>query len=268
MNLLRILIIGVLWIAAFVVRPAQKDDMRPHAEIQKSALPRVAATEIDTDGDGVKDWEEKLRGTDPNTPDAARKSAADEVVIRLAERRAEKMPTPTQTTGETRQETETPAVRTQKNSAVETAEGVALHSFGNALGAALAQVANDAFERQTQNTLNAVVNEGAKLATLAPLADSYRSAASALREVAPPAVAAGGAAALLGKIQSGYANVANALATLAATGGDKKQQGENWMRYSDAVLALGQALNETIGFFRERNISFSPSEPGSLFSAF
>ncbi len=266
MNLISILIVSILAMGAFIIHPVlrapDEQTVSEQTERPEFAPVRTATTETDTDGDGVKDWEEKLRGTDPKTPDRARESAVDAVVIRLSERRAEKTPVLTQPTSETRQETEIPVVETEKSPAVETREAAALHAFGNALGAALAPVANDRFEEQMQNILNAVVNDGAMIATLAPLAEDYRHAASALAEVAPPASSAGGAAALLGQIQNGYTGVAAALAVL---GGETEQKSEGWMRYSDAVLALGQALNQAVGFFRAHGVEFASSEPGALF---
>ncbi|GEM_PF-4937831 len=215
--------------------------------------------QTDTDGDGVPDWEEKLRGTDPTRPDRPR-VAQPEIIARLQEKRAETIvpvtplivPLPTQ-------EVAAPKITST--------DITALHTFGNALGSALLPVANQEFESKTLALFNAVIAKKEKLSALASAAAAYTVVSAALKETAAPPQ--GGGAAVLSKLSASYEALAGALASLARdTTSDPKQISKAWLVYSDAALGVGKALNETIGFFAARGISFSPAEPGALFNTY
>lgn len=238
--------------------PSKQKEMP--VEKKETAIPALHFSyQTDTDGDEVPDWEEKLRGTNPKIPDSP-KVAKPEIIARLQEKRTETiapvspvLPLSSITVSPQAQPTAAPS-----------AEKTALHTFGNALGSALLPVANESFEQETLARFNAVIAKKETLSALASVSAAYTAVSVALKETAAPPQ--GGGAAVLSKLSSSYESLAGALASLARTSGEPQETGTAWLAYADATLEVGKALNETLGFFATRGISFPPTEPGALFN--
>ncbi|MDP2676071.1 MAG: hypothetical protein Q8O83_00060 [bacterium] len=60
-----------IWSLFFFLKPGWKTPVyrQERTDTQKISASNTNALSVDTDNDGLKDWEEKLLGTDPNTPD-------------------------------------------------------------------------------------------------------------------------------------------------------------------------------------------------------
>lgn len=257
---MNIFVLGVLLIIATVSAFFLPRETR--TEITKTMQTEIpnphAAYQTDTDGDGMPDWEETLRGTDPTKPDQPN-AAQPEIIARLQEKRAE-LPVASYFIAPS-----APVAPTQTTTLPEvpSTETAALHAFGNALGAALQPIANESFEHESLALLNAAIASPAAQKELATTAATYGAVVSALNGI----TATGQAEALSAKVATAYARLAEALAVLARAPTEPQEVSNVWLAYSDAALEVGKALNETIGFFAMRKISFAPTEPGALFNA-
>ncbi len=187
MNLILLGILLAVGSVSFFLLPRETaPQMKIPAEQRttETSSPRVSY-QTDTDRDGMPDWEEKLRGTDPNTPDESKKEPL-EIIARLEEKRLSTPPT------QVRQASavvpSAPATSEQKTVAPKTssAETAALRAFGNALGTALAPIATDAFEREMLVRLDGAIESEEKVGALASIAAAYTAVSAALKETAAP----------------------------------------------------------------------------------
>lgn len=283
--------LALVILGAFAWLSARRADNEPprsaltpsEAAAPKEELPKPIG---DDDQDGLSNWEEALRQTDPENPDSdgdgtsdkdelergrnPLKKGPDDVfpnvsVLQLPPPPRAKVLAPSRVPmpQETAPEPSSPPPSKTSTVIESIAVNPELHAFGNALGAALAPVTNGAFTQSEQALIAQAVpsRDGSALPALAPLAQSYERATDNLQGiVAPPE-----GTALLANLKDGYARLGRAVLELSKGGAELKVQSERWTEYSASVMAVGKALNESIGFFLERRITFGADDPGRIF---
>ncbi len=288
--------IALMFLALFFLRssrlPQEKGELAASETVaagRTSKEPSRADALSDADGDRLFNWEERLWGSDAENPDTDGDGTTDgeeadagrnplvpgpddrmsgAVISRIEERRAARdapilprLSLPRQTPAHTAPvSTGTPP---HANGAQARPENERLRQFGNALGGALAPVANESFAEQTQIALQEAVDArtAEALGALQPLAAAYGGAERALFAIAPPPEGKR----LRDDMAEGYQRLSAAVSALARGETAPEELGRRWFAYSDAVMALAKALNEAIGFFLERGITFEPHEPGHIF---
>lgn len=259
--------------------------------LNRTAVPKGEQSKPigDDDHDGLSNWEEALRRTDPENPDSDGDGVSDKDELEAGRDPLKKGPddaapgarvlqmplphaeAPVPARAPLRQETppeppeQTPPPSGAPNAGAKTpVMNSELRAFGNALGAALALITNDSFVRNEQTLITQAVpsRDGAALPALAPLALSYERAASNLQTITAPREET----VLLDNLKDGYARLGYALHELSKGGAELKVLSKRWTEYSASVIGVGKALNEAIGFFMERGVRFAPNEPGVIFA--
>lgn len=288
------IIAALIGIGVFLFRSAREPsserpaDTPAHNEATGADKQASLTPPFDSDNDGLPDWEENLRKTDPNNPDTDRDGTSDGEEVRagrnplkptpndredeaiistLAERRNTNKPMsselfrPNAKQPETAAPTKTEAVPEKPAPIDEKKE--ALRAFGNALGRALAPVTDASFIAKENTLLQRTVGRAERdaLTGLAPLARAYTEAASALSSITPPKEETG----LLEDLKGGYTKLSAAIASLAEGETDTQTLSKRWMNYSDATLEIAKAFNRLIGLFREKHITFGSEDPGRIF---
>ncbi|OHA21267.1 MAG: hypothetical protein A2849_00535 [Candidatus Taylorbacteria bacterium RIFCSPHIGHO2_01_FULL_51_15] len=262
---------GVLWSTRFATTAVENSPGLSRT-YKHPILSEVYMSEnaSDTDGDGIPDWEEKLRGMDPNKPDSEVREASSGIIHDLTLPTLETPVSPSYRSA-TAIPTETPAIPLEAGSesasqdtAVSIELRTLLHSFGNNVGLALSLIFNQSFASEEQALFKNTVGTSSvdALKKLAPVGNAYKTVSETLRQVQPTPETRE----LLANLHRAYDRIGGAVLSLADAPTEIPILGERWTRYSEAALGVGKAVSDMIVFFKKQGVVFSPSEPGSIIS--
>lgn len=240
---------------------------------------------VDTDGDGLLNWEERLRGTDPMNPDTDGDGTEDGAEARAGrdplragpnDARTDKLrtvipPAPASFSFSFLLPKAAPPLAedgvtgNQKGSergAEYEMGNESLRAYGNALGVRIRQAVGDGTEEL--ETLNQTIGEVTPeiIAKVAALAAKYAVLAENINKVSVPDEAAQANQSLA----AAYAAYAAALRGLTTVGADGTIPPSAFQTYSDAALAVGKVFIEVMQFFAERRVRFAPEEAGEMFN--
>ncbi len=278
-----ILVIGiVIVVAGGVWLFSPKTEQRPTATnlVEKTSTKekQTAPAFLDTDGDGLLDWEEALWGTDPKNKDTDRDGTSDgeEVALHRNPKKAgpmdsletpiaikeqeENFPVP-QKTVITPPIPEAPPTPTPEPKKVQSEDP--LYIFGNAIGAFIQTAATDS-ETELAFWNSAAGNKkmsGELILGFNKLAQKYEELATSIASVAPPAKGATAHATLV----RAYQNYAKAIRAIAETKEGAYMSGEAITAYANATLALGHAFVDVSDLFYREGIRFDKTSPGAIF---
>lgn len=245
----------------------------------------------DTDGDGLLDWEERLRGTDAGNPDTDGDGTGDGEEVRTGrdpqkagpnDTVAETMrtifstaPSPSlsflkgqkggegnQGVSEEKKKSLLPETTVLPFGKGEFPEQEALHTYGNTVGAPLKEAMGDGDEELA--TLNKTIGVVAPetIAAVAALAAKYERLAEVLKKIRAPDEVVEKHNALA----AAYAAYGAALRGLTIISADGTIPSAAFQTYSDAALGIGKLSIEMMQFFAERGVRFEPDEPGAVFA--
>lgn len=241
-----------------------------------------AGTADDADGDGLPDWDEALRGTNPQNPDTDGDKTSDGEEVRLGRNPREAGP------NDKAEENlnvifakPVPQIFNYQSSIIKKGEEIppiadsglllekgespkleSLRAYGNAIGSTIRQAVGDGQEELAvlNKTIGAVAPE--TVAAVATLAGKYEILTENLRRVnAPPETAQAHE-----RLAAAYGAYGTALRGLTTVGADGNTAPESFQKYSDTALAVGKVLIETALFFAEQEVIFAPDEPGNIFT--
>lgn len=224
----------------------------------QETLLKTDANNPDTDGDGTNDGDETKNGRDPKKipPDSASFDSISEIVANfkaISEKVVPQSTLPSQPT--------TPVpVKVPDN------DLKPLHDYGNTLGQLIKSADLDTkseekvvFSRITgQNTPTSKDFDN-----LSALASAYDSLAAQIKAVSAPE----SAKTINNSLIIGYENLSDGLKTLASHKTSLAIPGSAFEEYNKQALSLGRALIDTIFFFKNNGITFTSNEPGSIFSS-
>lgn len=235
----------------------------------------------DTDGDGLPDWEERLRGTDPMNPDtdgdgtedgAEARAGRDPLKAGMNDNVQENLKTIIAKPEQSIFNYQFPISKTEEIPPLagsvlpldkgESSEQKTVRAYGNALGARIRQAVGDGTEEL--GTLNQTIGEVAPeiIAKVAELAAKYAALAENINKVSVPDEAAQANQSFV----VAYSAYAAALRGLVTVGADGTIPPSAFQTYSDSALAVGKVFIEVMQFFAEREVRFAPEEAGEMFN--
>ena len=244
-----------------------KESIQPDV-LSKTNYPETQKEFPDRDGDGLKDWEEILRKTNPNDPDTDKDGILD---------------------GQEMKESDTPDSLSLKK-----------ESFGNwpvpipekniadtdekqgTIGRNTTDVDMKANPKKYGNALGEIIREYAEYIAEGPELfkeiietpalttwERLRALGSAYESLSGLIVATEGPPpyAPLGKnLSNTYSSLGENIKQLVAEGRKGNISGTSWIKYNEAVVLVGEGLFALAREFKDNSITFSPLEAGSIFS--
>lgn len=257
-------------------RPTITDSIEKTSPVEKQSPPAF----LDTDGDGLLDWEEALWGTDPKNKDTDRDGTSDGTEVSMhrdpkkagprdsletpiaVKEQEEKQPPPYQNTAPPLvRGTQTPNVAPTEPKKVPSEDP--LYIFGNAIGVFIQAAAKDS-EAELAFWNSAAGNKkmnGELISGFSKLAQKYETLATNIASIVPPSKGAEAHAALA----RAYQNYAKAVRGIAETKEGAYMSGEALTAYANATLALGHAFVDVSDLFYREGIRFDKTEPGAIF---
>ncbi len=236
----------------------------------------------DTDGDGLPDFEERLRGTDVEKPDTdgdgtsdgeevtlgrdPKRAGPDDILatpITVVESSSKKGGSPS--SGE---EVVTPSASLTREdeppAVAEVPQENPLHLYGNAVGAVIMEAGTDTTaELALLNRLAGNKKMTGELAQgLLMMAKKYDQVAKNIDSVISPEQAIS----VHQKLADSYMNYAKAVHLFADTPLGSYISGTSTTAYSDSTLALGRAVVAVSDLFYREHITFGKDESGTVFS--
>ncbi|MDO8620212.1 MAG: hypothetical protein Q7R64_02585 [bacterium] len=296
------LLIGILFLVVlgilFLSRKPETNPVQGVSQKQPTEAAKPAPVVFDADGDELPDWEEALWGTDPKKPDTDSDGTPDgaEVAAHRNPRKVgpndsletplsvlaspqEKKTAPPETFAPTTPPrglaaydysttppqagggkdptlvSDSPKTREEENP---------LHTFGNAIGTPIQKAAVDSdAELAFWNSAagNTKMTESL-LQGFGKLAKKYDQIALDIAAVVPPEKASPVHSAIV----RAYQNYARSIQTISGTKAGAYLSGTALTEYSESALALAKAFVAVSDFLYSEGVSFSQTEPGSIFS--
>ena len=283
-------VVVVLFVWLFMRKPPQEPDepvaTAPRTPVTGPAVDLPPEQELqkpigDDDGDGVRNWEETLWGTNPQSRDTDGDGRNDGEEIQ--ERReasvvrpggtppqsANQPYTPPPMEPQTPSDTPVAAPPTQAQTigpAPTVTESPEVHAFGNALGEAIGPTLTTTFiteqDELQEKTVGLGSLESANLKGLKPLGEAYKKVADSLKTITPPP----GGTVVLKDLTDGYVGLSNALLEIAKGDVEREAVSRHWQEYSDAMITLAKAAGNLVVFFVEHEAAFQAGEPGAIFT--
>jgi hypothetical protein len=266
-----------LLLAAFVATTAlvvfftDRETPSPEANsIDTSAANVIRDREgdVDTDLDGLKDWEEALWGTDPKNPDTDGDGTADgreseEELARLGagtKRDEGKDPIPTSSTMDAPSKPQTTATVTLET---ESPEKAALRAYGNGVARIVAKASNELRAAKESETFTALIKDPqpANFDSLLLIADSYSRESAEIAALQSPMDLKDQAEALSASYEA-LATDIRGLATLKTQGSITT---ERFKTYNSFAANAGKNLLALGATIKGAGVSFATSEPGYMF---
>ncbi len=223
---------------------------------------RTNPTSADTDGDGTSDGEEVSKNRNPNRAGPGDTLATPLTVVEqpstLKETDTHKRVTPAEAGVQSFTVPEIPVVT------IETSSENPLHLYGNAVGAFIIGAGADATaELAFLNRLagNKKMNNEL-IQGLLKMAQKYNSLAKDITSVIPPEKAIS----VHKKLVETYQNYAGAVSLFADTPLGSYISATTTRTYSESTVALGRAVVAVSDLFYQERVSFGRNEPGAVFS--
>jgi hypothetical protein len=225
---------------------------------------------LDSDGDGLKDWEETLWGTDPLNPD----SDGDGIYDRESMLKKISEASLAKTNDQAKKENNEPYIKpvptspirtTPKNtSSVPFNTTTELHVYGNALGKILRTHLTQSLSDSERLVFTKLIKSPTPetFDDLIHIAAIYSGISSGFVNINPPAIAQE----IHEMMVSKYRDHAQAIYTLATYKSAGSVPSDMFQRYNESVIASGQALLKTISFFGENDTRFKTTDDGYLFN--
>ncbi len=274
-----VLVAGSMWLFAHTIAPTPIPLASSTTFTNKGIAPVTEAQAVDTDKDGLPDFEERLWGTDQETADTDGDGTNDgkEVTLGRNPKKAgpndtlatplkvveqtyiPEKPIPTYTAPPSEMSTTPPSSITTK-----TPQESPLHLYGNVVGALIMEAGTDSTaELALLNRLagNKKMN-GELTKELLTMAQKYDALAKDIASVEPPEKAV----AVHNKLADTYRNYAKAVHLFANTPLGSYVSGTTTIAYSESTLALGHAVVDVSDLFYREHITFGKNEPGNVFS--
>lgn len=261
-----ILLIGILILLVapaviFFVFKDQEKEIITKQTVPSETQQEIDPTLIDTDQDGLKDWEEVLWGTDPQNPDTDGDGVNDGDFVQNQQQDINKKPVFTNST-ETTTSTQKPITQNKSSNPTTTNTPQQtitdpLKTYGNTLGVLVGaqaqknstelQAWNSFFENKSQTNIENLKNIGISYATLA-------QNISSITPIPEKALSSHT------KLAGSYKKVGEIIIRIAETQNDTEYE-----VYSQDVVENTNALVDMIRLFQNNNIQFSSKEPGFVF---
>lgn len=276
----------ILAVVVSVYMLVQKGTTAPKSttESKRTVSGDIVASQqrVDTDNDGLEDWEEALWGTDAALADTDADGTPDGTEVREGRNPKKAGPNdavteeirtlPQTVAAERSRITATPAERPlPANREPETAptesptEENPLRTFGNELGEAVKGPALS-LDSQIAFWNKAAGNkkmDSDLLSGFKALADTYDRAADAMLSVSGPTEEAARIRTVLAKAYDAYAD---ALRTIAMTPAGEYLDAAALHAYSEHTVSLGKAFVAVSDFLFEQRVPFTSGEPGAIFT--
>lgn len=277
-------------VAIFILATTQKNNLVFTAKNQTlnnivalSSEPKVTAEPFnkDSDRDGLPNWEEKLRGTDPEKSDTDGDGASDGEEINLG--RNPLIPGPNDFIIEQISKLTAQAPTTKKPVAPDTSsqtapigsqnkttatddenspQNTALRVYGNALASTIKNFGPTATE--TNIVFTEIIKDPTEYSfiKLREIADKYSKLADNAETLKVPYEAMETHKALVQE----YHSISDNIKKLDSDRTGLKVPTASFQRYSETAVALARALVAIINLFHDNKIVFSVNEAGSIFN--
>ncbi len=279
MRILIASIAGVLLLAltAYIVRSPEKP-LAQDASLNKSDVVAPIAYDLDSDSDGLKDWEETLWGTDPKNPDTdgdgtedgsaveaerlARVQEGSEAPVTSAKRLVD------YTKGEDVSAWNLGALLERvlpktEEKAPEDPITLEYRAYGNALATVIAE--HVASNNTEVDTFEAIIKESVDALyfdELERIAERYQKTGASLETFeSPSAMTTLGAT-----LASAYRTQGTEIQRLAGFKTKGSIDASAFTPYSQSVIATGRALIAVAQFLSNAGVTYSSNEPGAIWS--
>lgn len=273
-----VLIAVVIWLFSETIAPTPTPVAFSTTFTDSETASTTELQAVDTDGDGLPDFEERLRGTDLEKPDTDGDGTSDgeEVALGRNPKKAGLGDT-FETSFRVVEQSRIPdkPITVYTGTAVETPSAVPpivteilqehpLHLYGNAVGAVIMEAGTDiTAELALLNRLAGNKKMTGELAQgLLMMAKKYDQVAENIDSVISPEQAIS----VHQKLADSYMNYAKAVHLFADTPLGSYVSGTSTTAYSDSTLALGHAVVDVSDLFYREHITFGKGEPGTVFS--
>lgn len=203
----------------------------------------------DSDGDGIPDFEEELRSTDPLVPNTLPTVASFQDMRDISGDLSELSESPSSRVA--------PAV-SQRSTAEESSKGDLVRIYGNESGAIIRAYFSDNNAEVPLFTAVIQNQNEQTLSKLVPIVEKYTNASSDLGSLNVPEEARGVHEVLV----TAYKTHAQAVENVRNIG----EGTIDWLEYTDDVVASAQALINLALWFKNNDIVFSPLETGYVFT--
>ncbi len=280
MRILIASILGVVLLAlvAYTQRPNLQTPFTNNTPSITASSTEKIVYDLDSDADGLKDWEETLWGTDPKNPDTDGDGIDDTTAVEIRRgisphEPVEYTPATYQQIAERIQPKRASSWDMQKLLEYVLPKGsdtpapdpahVQYKIYGNELARALTEhVSLNATEAPTFQAIIKKTVDQALFEELERIADRYTKTSASLGSIVAPEDMA-----LLGKnLTDAYLNQSTHILRLSTF----KAQGfiapEAFTPYSQSVLASGRALIAIAQFLSSKGIVYGSNEPGAIWS--
>jgi hypothetical protein len=224
----------------------------------KQTIGEIPESLIDTDQDGLKDWEEVLWGTDPSKADSDGDGVGDKEFVSKQQETISARPTTKENSTETSTAQSKPPIKTPVTKAPEVKQPEnQLKVYGNTLGVFISaqaqknslelQIWNTFFEKKSQTSRDALRNVGLSYGILAQNIQDITS-------IPEKALVSNT------KLSNSYKTLSEIILRIANT-----EDSAEYETYSKAVVTATNDLIDIIRLFQNNNITFTSKEPGFVF---
>jgi len=230
-------------------------------------------TSLDSDSDGLKDWEEALRGTDPKNPDTDGDGTPDGEEVKEGRNPLKKGPDDvldqktlslgnTFNLGVTLPKTTTSSTQktnTQEEKPSETKDLNVI--FGNSIVIAVQTQTNRVPDEMNRLNNLLTTTDDASFTAMQAVADSYTTLADDISALSSPTQASP----IKNNLATGYLGVATTLQKIIDTHSIDSSLFES---YNAEVTRVQGALLSLVSYFKDERTVFGPDDPGRIFTAY
>lgn len=267
-----IILIAIL--GAYIIKKALESKITPSNTSPENteAAPSKTNPLADSDNDGLPDWEEELRGTNPQSPDTDDDGTSDKEEARLGRNPLAAGPNDTVKDEYVskikpvdnflqNKSQNIPANNVPEEKPAQVIKTDTLKKFGNNLAAVIKKYAgNMADDGKTFSEAAKSPNEET-LKKILEIGFRYKNLAGELEKMETPEKAAE----IIKNFRINLVNLSASTENLARIGADGKIPIENFQKYGENAMESNKSVIEIMKFFKNEGVQFSQNEDGYIF---